>query len=30
VKVEYDTQTEKGAKGDHFAMGWDIATNVKV
>jgi type VI secretion system secreted protein Hcp len=30
VKVEYDTQTEKGAKGDHFSMGWNIAENVKV
>jgi len=30
VKVEYDTQTEKGAKGDHFAMGWNIAENIKV
>lgn len=30
VKAEYDTQSEKGAKGDHFAMGWDIATNAKV
>ena len=30
VKVEYDTQTEKGAKGDHFAMGWNVAENVKV
>jgi type VI secretion system secreted protein Hcp len=29
VKVEYDTQTEKGAKGDHFEMGWDVAANVK-
>jgi type VI secretion system secreted protein Hcp len=29
-KMEYDTQTEKGAKGDHFAMGWDLAQNVKV
>ncbi len=29
VKVEYDTQTEKGAKGDHFEMAWDIAKNVK-
>jgi type VI secretion system secreted protein Hcp len=30
VKVEYDTQTEKGAKGDHFSMGWDVAVNEKV
>ena len=29
VKVEYDTQTEKGAKGDHFEMGWNVAENVK-
>jgi type VI secretion system secreted protein Hcp len=29
VKVEYDTQTEKGAKGDHFEMAWDIAQNTK-
>ena len=27
VKVEYDTQTEKGGKGDHFDMAWDIAAN---
>jgi type VI secretion system secreted protein Hcp len=27
VKFEYDTQTEKGAKGDHFQMAWDIAAN---
>jgi len=30
VKVEYDTQTETGAKGDHFQMGWDVAKNVKL
>jgi len=30
VKVEYDVQTEKGAKGDHFQMGWNISANVKV
>lgn len=30
VKVEYDTQTEKGAKGDHFQMGWDVAVNTKL
>jgi type VI secretion system secreted protein Hcp len=30
VKLEYDTQTEKGAKGDHFQMGWDIPANIKV
>ncbi len=30
VKVEYDTQTEKGTKGDHFQMAWDVAANIKV
>ena len=29
VNVDYDAQDDKGAKGDHFAMGWDIAANVK-
>jgi type VI secretion system secreted protein Hcp len=28
VKVEYDTQSETGGKGDHFDMAWDIAANV--
>jgi len=30
IKGEYDTQTEKGAKGEHFQVGWDIGANVKV
>jgi len=29
VNVDYDSQNEKGGKGDHFAMGWDIAENAK-
>ena len=30
VKMEYDTQNDKGAKGDHFQMGWDVAKNAKL
>ena len=30
VKVEYDTQDDKGAKGDHYQMGWDVAANTKL
>ena len=29
VNVSYDVQDDKGGKGDHFEMGWDIAANVK-
>jgi type VI secretion system secreted protein Hcp len=30
VKMEYWTQTEKGAKGDNKNFGWDIAKNAKL
>ena len=27
MKVEYDTQTDKGGKGSHFSMGYDVSKN---
>ena len=30
VKMEYDTQSDNGAKGDHYQMGWDVAKNTKL
>lgn len=30
VKVDYDTQSDKGGKGDHFSMGYNVAQNTVV
>src|ERR1017187_404415 len=30
MKVDYDTQSDKGGKGSHFSMGYDVSKNAVV
>ena len=30
IKYEYDSQNEKGGKGEHYQMGWNVSQNTKL